>query len=284
MSITGVGIQEWRQILTGPNKEEKQVYSVSLNGELAKRLETAGARAAMTPEALLEQALKQYLGREGPGDTVYLSAPADAMMKGIYKEATTIGEVKLHGDFGLGTFNDLDGEMVLLDGVAYQIGTDGQTSVVGDEVQTPFACATFFKPATVEKIDEEIDNQEFMALLERIIPSENMFYGIRIDGIFTQLKMWSVPKQPDHGPITEVRPAMFTFCDVDGTLAGFYTPKFIKALSMPGFHFHFLTGDRRHGGHLKDCTLRSARISVQFISRLELHLPSTIDFMTTDLV
>ncbi len=269
--------------MTAPIEEEKQVYSISLNEELAKRLETAGARAAMTPEALLEQALKQYLSREGPGDAVYLSAPADAMMKGIYKETTTIGEVKLHGDFGLGTFNDLDGEMVLLDGVAYRIKTDGQTCVVGDEVQIPFACATFFNPASVEKIDWELDNQEFMALLERIIPSENMFYGIRIDGTFSQLKMWSVPRQPDHRPITEVHPAMFTFYDVDGTLAGFYTPKFIKALSMPGFHFHFLTGDRRHGGHLIECTLRDVRIGVQFISRLELNLPSTFDFMTTDL-
>ncbi|MGO9314272.1 MAG: acetolactate decarboxylase, partial [Syntrophobacteraceae bacterium] len=165
--------------MNGPIEEERKVYSILLNAELAKRLETAGARVAMTSEALLEHALKQYLTREGPGDAVYLSAPADAMMKGIYKETATIGEVKLHGDFGLGTFNDLDGEMVLLDGVAHQIRTDGQTCVVGDEVKTPFACATFFNPASVEKIDWELDNQGFMDLLERIIPSENMFYGIR---------------------------------------------------------------------------------------------------------
>jgi len=281
--MTCPDIQEWRHIMTEPLEEKKQVYSISLNKELAKKLQTAGARAAMTPEAVLEQALKQYLSRKGPGDAVYLSAPAQAMMKGIYEEAATIGEVKLHGDFGLGTFNDLDGEMVLLDGVAYQIRTDGQACVAGDEVQTPFACATFFNPASVEKIDWQLDNQEFKAFLERIIPSENMFYGIRIDGTFSQLKMWSVSKQPDHRPITEVRPTMFTFCDVDGTLAGFYTPKFIKALSMPGFHFHFLTGDRRHGGHLKEATPRDVRISVQFITRLELDLPSTFDFMTTDL-
>ena len=206
------------------------------------------------------------------------------MMKGIYKETATIGEVKLRGDFGLGTFNELDGEMVLLDGVAYQIKTDGQTSLVGDSVQTPFACVTFFNPASVEKIDWELDNQGFQALLQRIIPSENMFYGIRIDGAFNQIKMWSVPKQPDDRPITEVRPTVFTFRDVYGTLAGFYTPKFISALSMPGFHFHFLTSDRAYGGHLKECDVSNLRIGVQFISRMELDLPSTFDFMTTDLV
>jgi acetolactate decarboxylase len=204
-------------------------------------------------------------------------------MKGIYEEPETIGEVRLHGDFGLGTFNDLDGEMVLVDGVAYQIRTDGQTRLVDEDVQTPFACVTYFKPDSVETIDTELDHQEFTAILDRIIPSENMFYAIRIEGTFSKIKMWSVPKQPDHRPISEVRPTMFTFCDVDGVLVGFYTPKFIKVLSMPGFHFHFLTADRRFGGHLKECSLRSARISTQFITRLELDLPSTFDFMTTEL-
>ncbi len=270
--------------MAGLSREGKQVYSLSLDEELAKRLETAGARIGMVPEAVLELALKQYLSRESPGGIVYLSAPADAMMKGIYEETETIGEVKLHGDFGLGTFNDLDGEMVLLDGVAYQIKTDGQTSLVDDAVQTPFACATYFNPDSVETIDSDLDYPEFKALLDRIIPSENMLYAIRIDATFSMIKMWSVPKQPDHRPISEVRPSMFSFCDVDGVLAGFYTPSFIKALSMPGFHFHFLTADRRYGGHLKECSLRNARISVQFISRLELDLPSTFDFMTTQMV
>jgi acetolactate decarboxylase len=265
-------------------KEGKKVHSVLLDEDLAKRLEAVGTRAGTAPEAIFETALKQYLSRESKSGAVYLSAPADAMMKGIYQETSTIGEVKLHGDFGLGTFNDLDGEMVLLDGIAYQIRTDGQTRVVEDEVETPFACATYFEPESVEKIDWELDHQGFTALLDRIIPSENMFYAIRIEATFSMIKMWSVPKQPLHQPISAVRPSMFTFCDVDGTLAGFYTPKFLKALCLPGFHFHFLTADRGHGGHLKECRLSNARISVQFVSRLELDLPSTFDFMTTDLV
>ena len=269
--------------MAGSPEEGKLVYSVSLDGQLASRLETAGSRAGIGPETVLELALKEYLSREKPGGVVYLSAPVDAMMKGIYEEPETIGEVKLHGDFGLGTFNHLDGEMVLLDGVTYQIRTDGQTRLVDDEVQTPFACVTYFKPDSVETIDTEFDYREFSAILDRIIPSENMFYAIRIEGTFSKIKMWSVPKQPDHRPISEVRPTMFTFCDVDGVLVGFYTPKFIKVLSMPGFHFHFLTADRRFGGHLKECSLRSARISTQFITRLELDLPSTFDFMTTEL-
>jgi len=262
-------------------KKNKQPCSpFPLNPDLARQMETFAARTGMSRDAIVERAIQQYLGRETQGDAVYLSSPAGAMMKGIYKETASIGDVKLHGDFGLGTFDDLDGEMVLLDGVAYQIKTDGQTTVVDDEVKTPFACVTFFNPASVEEIEGELNHDEFLALMGRVILSENMFYGIRIDGTFTRLKMWSVPKQPEHQPISQVQPAMFTFCDVYGTLAGFYTPRFLKMLGIPGFHFHFLTADRKFGGHLKECTLRHARISVQFLSRLELDLPSTLDFMT----
>jgi acetolactate decarboxylase len=269
--------------MTESSKENSHTYSVSLPMELAERLETIASRAGDSPDAIIEHALKRHLGANSQGGVIYLSAPADAMMKGIYKENTRIGEVKLHGDFGVGTFNDLDGEMVLLDGVAYQISTDGRTRLVDDEVQTPFACVTYFEPATVETIDSELDYGEFTAILDRIIPSENMFYGIRVDATFSRIKMWSVPKQHDNQPISEVRPTLFTFLDMDGTLAGFYAPEFLKALCMPGFHFHFLTYDRMHGGHLKECSLRNVRISVQFISRLELDLPSTFDFLTTKL-
>lgn len=266
------------------SEKGKQYRLISVDEDLARKLENAASNASLSPEAVLEQAIKNHLGGRTSNDTVYLSSPADAMMKGIYKETATIGDVKLHGNFGLGTFDDLDGEMVMLDGMAYRIKTDGRTAIAGDDVKTPFACATFFNPVSFDEIEGEIDHREFLALMERITPSENMFYGIRIDGVFSRVKLWSVPKQDPNRPIAHVRPAISTFWDVYGTLAGFYTPKFLKALGIPGFHFHFLTDDRTFGGHLKECTLRHARISVQFISRIELDLPSTFDFMTTSMI
>ena len=50
-------------------------------------------------------------------NSLYVSSPVNALVKGILREDKTLKEVLTHGDFGLGTFNDLDGEMVLLDGV-----------------------------------------------------------------------------------------------------------------------------------------------------------------------
>ena len=77
---------------------------------------------------------------------LYLSAPVNAIVEGIYEEHVPFSEIKRHGDFGLGTFDLLDGEMVMLDGRVWQMRADGSVSEVGDEAQTPFACVTFFRP------------------------------------------------------------------------------------------------------------------------------------------
>ncbi len=214
---------------------------------------------------------------------VYLSAPVSALMKGLYEEDTTIANIKKQGDFGLGAFNDLNGEMVMLEGIAYQLRTDGLTYSVDDAAQMPFACVTFFHPTTVENVEQDLDDGEFKNLLERLLPSKNMFYAIRIDGHFSYIKVWSVHKQDNYRPITEVRPTAFDFQSIEGTLVGFYTPKFISSLSMSGYHLHFLSADRRQGGHMFQCRPKKVRISIQFVPELKLNLPITLDYLTTDL-
>ena len=257
--------------------------SITLPRELLKKLSKMAELTGQSTEDTLIKALEEFLRKGLQRSPVYLSAPVTALMKGLYEEDTNIAEIKEQGDFGLGTFNNLDGEMVMLDGIVYQLKTNGDTYLVDDTVQTPFACVTFFHPATVENIEQELDDAEFKSLLDRLIPSKNMFYAIRIDGYFSYIKVWSVPKQENYRLITEVRRMAFDFHDIEGTLAGFYTPQFINSLSMPGYHLHFLTADRKHGGHLFQCRLKRARISIQFVTELKLNLPFTIDYLTTDL-
>ncbi|MHB8770949.1 MAG: acetolactate decarboxylase [Syntrophales bacterium] len=216
-------------------------------------------------------------------NSVYLSAPVSALMKGLYEEDTTLAHLKKQGDFGLGTFNDLDGEMVLLDGIAYQLKTDGLVHPVDDASRLPFACVTFFVPATVENVEQDLDDAGFKDLLDRLLPSKNMFTAIRIDGRFRAVQVWSVPRQDSYRPIAEVRPTAHEFQDIEGTLVGFYTPPFIGSLSMPGYHLHFLSADRRHGGHLFHCRPHNVRIGIQFVPELRLNLPMTLDYLTTEL-
>ncbi|HQG35448.1 MAG TPA: acetolactate decarboxylase, partial [Syntrophales bacterium] len=221
----------------------------------------------------------------GEVNTVYLSAPVNAMLKGFYEENTLLGEVKKHGDFGLGTFNNLDGEMVMLDGTIYRLHADGRTYPVADEVQTPFACVTFWRPTVTEEFEGELDYEAFNALLGRLLPSDNMFYALRVEGFFKEVQVWSVSRQENYQPLNEDdhnRPAL-TYKNIAGVLAGFYTPKFIRSLNFPGFHLHFLTADRQYGGHLHACRTAKIEIGIQFIQQLQLDLPMTIDYLTAHL-
>jgi acetolactate decarboxylase len=266
------------------NTKLNPASAFALTDELTKQAAAAGEPLGMSVSEIVQAALHQFLHHDPRGNSVYLSAPVDALMKGCYEQDTTIRELKQHGNFGLGTFNRLDGEMMMLDGTVYQLKEDGIAHPVGDAVETPFSCVTFFSPTTVEEINRELEYAAFKNLLDELLPSENVFSAIRVDAEFSTIRVWTVPRQETHRPISEVKPKVFEYQDVRGTLAGFYTPRFIKSLLNPGFHLHFLTDDRRHGGHLDQCRLNRASIGVQIISRLELNLPITIDYLTAKLV
>jgi acetolactate decarboxylase len=215
---------------------------------------------------------------------IYLCAPVNALVEGIYKENIPLAEIKKHGDFGLGTFNDLDGEMVMLDGQVYQIASDGHVAVIDDSALAPFACVTFYEPLSHDEIDGEMDYDAFLEWLYDLLPSPNLFYAIRVEGVFAHVKARSVPKQDSYRPLVEIakEQATFDFYDVEGTLAGFFTPSFMASLNVPGLHLHFLSADLRQGGHLLECAPRKVRVGVQFLSTLELSLPIGLDYLTLD--
>jgi acetolactate decarboxylase len=223
--------------------------------------------------------------RSAPPDSrIYLAAPVNALVEGIYQEKIPLSEIRQHGDFGLGTFEDLDGEMVLLDGRFYRIDSQGKVTVEGDQVQTPFACVTRYYEMSRDHIDTEMAYDAFLKWLNILMPSPNIFYAFRIEGVFSHLKVRSVPRQECYRPLVEVtrEQAVFEFKDVEGTLAGFFTPSFMSSLNVPGFHLHFLSTDRQRGGHLLECRPRQVQAGIQFIYHLELSLPQTIDYLTGD--
>lgn len=218
-------------------------------------------------------------------NVLYLSAPLNALVEGLFRQDVPLSEVKRHGDFGLGTFNGLDGEMVLLDGRVFQITGEGRVNEVPDEIQTPFACATFYRETSHEEIDGEMGWAAFQEFLGRLFPSPNIMYGLRIEGDFAQVKTRSVPRQEINRPLAEAAKgqAIFDLKGVSGTVVGFFTPVYLSSLHVAGLHLHFLSSDLSCGGHLLECRPRRVKVSVQFLNRLEISLPLTFDFLTCDL-
>jgi len=81
---------------------------------------------------------------QGAQDVLFQTSTFDALDKGVAEGEVTIKNLKQHGDFGIGTFNAVDGEMVVLDGNCYQIKMDGVAYPVDDSMKTPFSFVTSF--------------------------------------------------------------------------------------------------------------------------------------------
>ncbi|HZQ07647.1 MAG TPA: acetolactate decarboxylase [Anaerolineae bacterium] len=216
---------------------------------------------------------------------VYLCAPINALVEGIYEEKIPFTEIKKHGDLGLGTFDDLDGEMVMLDGNIYQITADGSVHVIDPQALTPFACVTFYSPLAFDDSTRAMNYAEFSAWLLSLLPSPNIFYALRIEGTFPHIKARSVPKQHNYRPLVQVtkNEPIFNFYNIQGTLAGFFTPSFLSSLNVPGLHLHFLSADRTQGGHLLECETTQVRAHIQICKTLELAFPTSLDYLTADL-
>ncbi|MGB1011794.1 MAG: acetolactate decarboxylase [Thiolinea sp.] len=235
-------------------------------------------------ENLVAQLVRQEFTDKPEKQALYVSAPVNALIKGIYQENTTIHDVLQHGDFGLGTFNHLDGEMVALDGKVFQLKADGKAYEVSSDTRTPYACVNFFTPDSEEMIEQELSFSDLTELLERMLPSPNMIYAIRIEGDFNYIKVRSVPRQENYHPLVEVAREQLEYehHNVSGSMAGYWTPTFMEALTVPGYHLHFLSQNRQYGGHLLACQTKNIRIAIQHLPKLEVGLPVSLDYLTAE--
>jgi len=213
---------------------------------------------------------------------IYFCSPVNALVEGIYQQKIPFSEIKQHGDFGLGTFDHLDGEMVMLDNGIYQITSDGAAARVSDDALTPFSCVAFYQPMSHDRLAQPCSYPAFLDWLNSLFPSSNIFYAIRVEGRFSRIKVRSVPRQESYRPLAEVArdQPVFEYRDAEGTLAGFYTPAFMGSLSVPGMHLHFLSADRKTGGHLLECCPNDVTAGIQFLTTLELGLPMSFDYLT----
>ncbi|MDR3439705.1 acetolactate decarboxylase [Telmatospirillum sp.] len=184
--------------------------------------------------------------------TVYQSALISALLQGEYDGSMTITELRSHGDFGLGTVDALDGEMVALEGDFYQVRSDGTVHMLSGDAKIPFAAVIAFHPSVTTQLPPVTD---FAALGKEIdaVVAPSAMAAIRIHATFPYVETRSVPRQsPPYRPLAQVvdEQKFFHLTDVTGTLVGFRTPDYLRGIGIPGYHFHFLSDDRKVGGHV----------------------------------
>lgn len=209
--------------------------------------------------------------------SLYQVSTLRSLQEGDFDGQATCGELRRHGDLGIGTFEALDGEMVLLDGRIYQVPAEGPVRPAADSLKAPFACVTVFRPQQTLQHQSAVNLADLQKLLDLHTPSKNLFYAVRIDGTFSYVKTRSVPRQKEPYPrlleATEHQ-SVFEFHDVPGTVVGFYCPAYVGGVNLPGWHLHFITADRTGGGHVLELAGSDLRAQLQTIRQLQMTLPT----------
>jgi acetolactate decarboxylase len=193
-----------------------------------------------------------------------------ALLDGAYEGDLTFAELARHGDLGLGTLNGLDGEMIALDGRFYRADVDGVVAPVSPAARTPFAVVVPFEAG----IDVATSD------LSASLADAASVCAVRFDGEFEALRLRSVPRQePPYRPLVEVAAEqhVFELREVSGTLLGFRFPDYASGLELTGYHLHFVTDDRRRGGHVLDYKARAGRLRIDPSSDLHVELPPGVE-------
>ena len=216
--------------------------------------------------------------------SLFQVSTSNALVQGVFRGAVTVGDLKRNGDFGLGTFEGLDGELVMLDGVCYRATGGGVVTSPPDDASVPFAVVTHFHPdASLTTNPGSL--ADLTAAVDEARPSENLFVGIRVDGQFERLALRAACAAEPGENLVEAtaHQSEFTVSDEEGTLVGFWAPLYARAVNVPGYHFHFISKDRSLGGHVLGMEAGPLEVGIHIESELHVAIPETVEFLTADL-
>lgn len=197
------------------------------------------------------------------------------LVDGLFGGTLAVSDLLKHGDFGIGTAEGLNGELIILDGVPYQALADGTIRVIGDDELLPFAnvnSADFEGRAVLS----DIEMKDVDATLAKELSYQNTFVAIKISGTFRTVQTRVVKKQERPYPTlseTASKQQVFNAEDVRGTVVGYYTPDLFHGAGVAGMHLHFVDDQHEFGGHLLDFKADQVKLSWQLLDGLDLNLP-----------
>jgi acetolactate decarboxylase len=251
----------------------------SIHNTLVDRASKSGS----TIETIVNLALSEYLNT--PLHTLFQVSTSGALVAGVYDKQVSVQTILEHGDFGLGTFAHLDGEMVVLDGHAYQVLGTGAVAEASPNAWAPFAVVTRFSPETNVTLGPISTFLELQRLCDSHRKSGNLFYALRLDGTFARIRTRAVNPAAPGARLLDAAKAQseFSFENISGTLVGLWSPGFSSAFSVAGYHLHFLSSDHQHGGHVLDLEAEQLQLQLETLNDFHLVLPESRSFLRADL-
>ena len=226
---------------------------------------------------------------ENDRETIYQVALLQSLTQGYYDGIIKVSELRQHGDIGIGTFEGVNGEMIVLDGTVYQALGDGTVQKAADDETVPFSNVTFFdKDGSLELSDINDVNalkEKLNAMVEE--NGKNLFYFVKMSGTFEKMNVRSEIKQEkpyktlDKALETDQRE--FNYDNITGTVIALYCPDYMNGLNTPGWHFHFISEDRKLGGHILQLSVKDARAAFDLTDGFEMTLSRNPEFQDMDL-
>jgi len=269
--------------MSQPNIPGSESVQVNLSRTLCDALEKRRRETGETLDHLVQTCLAQALGVEH--HTVFQVSTSAALVKGVYQGCVTVGALKKHGDFGLGTFDALDGEGLMLEGHVYQARGDGSVIEAMDSATAPFWVSAEFEADRIATLGHVDGWEDLCSQVDRHRMSQNLFAAIRIDGTFDEIHYRVACRSaPGTDLVTATsHQAEFTLKNLRGTLLGFWSPAYARTFNIPGYHLHLLSDDRKHGGHVLGLRARDLRLGIMDANNLVMALPESPQFLQADL-
>lgn len=186
-----------------------------------------------------------------------------SLAQGYFGGTVTAGQLRTLGDTGIGTFEGLNGEMIVLDGTVYQALGSGEVVVAPDTEIIPFSNVTFFDKDISVKLSDIADKASLEKVLDRAVKENgvNSFYMVKIHTEFPSILFRSEygSKEPYPTLVEALKDKQteFTEKNIKGTLVGLYCPSYMGELNSVGWHFHFISDDKKKGGHILELSIKN---------------------------
>ena len=222
-------------------------------------------------------------------ETINQIALLQSLTLGHFQGSVTIKQLKTLGDTGIGTFDGLNGELIMLDGVVYQGNQECLAKILDEETTIPFSNVTFFEKdfsVNLKDIDEKVLLED---KLNQVVAENgaNSFYMIKLPGEFNEILIRSEAKQEEPYPTLvqalQATQNEATLKNIRGTIVGLYCPSYMGGLNSVGWHFHFISKDKLQAGHVLGLNLKKGTALLDKTDNFALHLPDNKDFQGLNL-
>ena len=222
-------------------------------------------------------------------ETIQQVALLQSLAQGYFGGTVTVKQLRKAGDIGIGTFKGLNGEMIVLDGKVYQALGSGEVVIADDKDTVPFSNVTFFDKDITLPLTDIADKEALEANLNQVVKQNgaNSFYMIRLHTTFPSILFRSEYGSQEPYPTLvgalKEKQTEFTHKDITGTVVGLYCPNYMGGLNTPGWHFHFISDDKKHGGHVLELSFRSGSVLIDKTDKFNMLLPDDKPFQSLNL-